>query len=237
VLGWERSWNFLALARMEGEKIEERYAYGAAWAGFSSGGDIEARTANRPEPEYVFRDSQNAFILSGASSLGKNMAVGVNCKYLSHALDTGFGSGMGVDLGFWHHPFLHTAWGLMLQDIYSQLGWGDEHTDRLPLYLRAGAAQQMLDEALLLSGDLGLECFQAAGAVRDIRYHLGAEYRIAGQWSVRAGLDSGRWTLGVGGRLLLGNFAWLQIDYAAAGERLPAEGITHFISLAAHFLP
>jgi len=236
VLGWERSWNFINYVYPGQNLGGGRYAYALSWINFSAGGDIEARTENRPEPTRVFRDSQSTLMLSAASGFSDRLAVGINLKLLMHSLYDTSASGFGFDLSVWQQVLPGTTWGVVWQDIYSSLNWSEGHQDRLPAYIRAGVAQQVYEQ-LLLTGDMGLEFFHAANDFRDMRYNLGVEYHFTRTLAVRVGFDSDRWTAGAGWYFVIKRMAEVHIDYALAGERLPEEGLTHFISLVINLVP
>lgn len=237
VLGWERSWNYLAYAHPGRSEQGGPYAYAGTWINFSAGGDLEGRINNRPEAAYTFGDSQNAFLLSLASGLGSQVAVGTNLKLLLHALDDESASGFGLDLGIWHQPLPRLSWGLALQDLYSSLNWTTGYQDRLPTLARAGAAYTFWEERLIAALEGGLAYSHGAGEFRDYRYHLGLEYRVTEALAIRSGLDTGRWSVGAGGQFLLGRLGFVRLDYALAGERFPGEGLTHMFSLILEFLP
>jgi hypothetical protein len=236
MLGWERSWSYLSLAHADYSNADEKFAYAINWLSFSAGGDLEAREANRPEPDRTFKDSQSMVSIStSAGSVEDQFSIGLTVKMLFHSLDTESANGFGFDFGWWHEIASGTQWGVVLQDVYTHLGWEDWHSDRVPAYWRLGVAQYLLEKKLLLTGDLGLEFFHAAGTIRDTRIHLGAEYCIVPSLAVRAGWDNDRWTLGAGWNFLIRGLAGVHLDYALAGERLIDEGITHFISLNLNF--
>ncbi|MCK5242874.1 PorV/PorQ family protein [bacterium] len=236
ILGWERSWSYLSIAYSDFTTGDEKFSYAASWISFSAGGDLEARAVNRPEPDHIFRDSQNMISFSvSAGSLRDLFSLGLNVKMIFHSLDTESANGFGFDLGLWNEIAVGTQWGVVWQDVYTTLGWEDWHADRVPAYVRLGAAQYFLDKQLLLTGDLGLEFFHAAGAFRDMRVHLGLEYFLMPALALRAGWDTDRWTTGVGWEFYIQKAAWVHLDYALAGERLSDEGITQFISLTVNF--
>lgn len=237
VLGWERSWNYLAYAHPGQTEQGGRFAYAATWIHFSAGGDLEGRVDNRPEAAYTFGDSQNAFLLSLATGLGSQVAVGSNLKLLLHDLDDASASGFGLDLGVWHKPLPELRWGLMFHDLYSSLNWNTGYQDRLPTLARGGVTYAFLDETLIAALEGGLSYSHGAGALRDYRYHLGVEYRLNQVLALRSGLDTGRWSVGAGGRFLLGGVGYLRLDYALAGERFPGEGLSHLFSLVLDLLP
>jgi hypothetical protein len=231
VVGWNRSWNFISAAHADPDGQPERFAYAASWLGFSAGNDIEARSANRPDPDYIFRDYEQAIMVSLADSFSPGFSLGGTIKYLMQELANSPANGFGLDLAISCRIMPETTYALVLQDLYSVLNWNANYSDRLPLYLRLGAAQQILEPSLLVCADLGVEYVQTAVRIADVRYHLGMEYRPVKTLAIRGGLDSGRWTAGIGWQFSVDQMAWVHLDYALAGPRAGDEGLTHFLSL------
>ncbi|MEW6517752.1 MAG: hypothetical protein AB1439_12715 [candidate division FCPU426 bacterium] len=232
VLGWERAWNFLGFTHADVNATGGSYAYAGTWINFSAGSDLEAREENRPLPDHMFSDSENALLLSLASGLGPGLGVGSNLKLLLQSLDGTSASGFGLDLAVWHQLDPDWSWGLMLQDVYSSLNWPGGYQDRVPWLIRAGVMYQLGDTGLRASCDADAEYLHAPAAVRNYRYHAGVEYQALPALAVRTGLDNGRWTAGASGNFRLGERVTLQLDYALATERMPGEGLNHVFSLA-----
>ncbi|MCD4813711.1 PorV/PorQ family protein [bacterium] len=237
ILEWDRSWNFLNFIYPGIRQDGGRYAFGASWVSFSAGDDIEARTFNRPEADYTFKDMQDTYLFSAAAKTPAGLSLGANIKIITHSLDEVSGNGLGMDLAIFQKVTPHWQWGLMMQDVYSTIQWPGDYLDRLPMLLRAGVLHRMLENKLLVAVDLGGEFFHAAGAFREFHYQLGVEYQFIPRLAVRAGLDSGQWTLGAGYGFLLKDLAIVQLDYALAGEASAGMGLTHLLSLVINLLP
>lgn len=234
VLGDGRSSQFLDFGMSADAEGLGQYALGVSWIHFSAGDDLEARSENRPEPESTFGDSEHAFIVSFASTFGAAVAFGLNLKLLTHSLADENALGGGADLALWQ-SMGDLAWGVVLQDMYSEINWSGRHSDRLPTVTRAGAAWSALPGMLTAAADLSLEWSHVTQAVSELGYHLGAEYRPWPPVAVRAGLDQGRWTAGAGCEFGLAGIGTLGLDYALTAERLPGTGPTHLISLVLGF--
>ncbi len=234
VLGDGRSAQFLNFCQSADAEGLGRYALGVSWTHFSAGDDLEARSENRPDPESTFGDSQHAFTASFASTFGAAVAFGLNLKVLTHALADENALGAGVDLALWQ-PLDDLAWGVVLQDIYTEIGWSGRHSDRLPTVTRAGAAWSALPGMLTAALDLSLEWSQVMQSVSELGYHLGVEYLPWPPLALRAGVDQGRWAAGAGCELTLAGLGTLGVDYALTAEQLPGAGPTHLISLVLGF--
>jgi len=233
VLGLGRAWHFVDYCHPF--PVEDtRAALGISWISFSSGSDIEVRTTNQLEPDATLADTETAIMISGAYELGMNLAMGVNVKFLSHQLGDSSGNGQGFDVSLWNALSGEFRWGLMLQDAYSYLSWSERYSEKLPVVARVGAARSLFDQSLLIAAEIGVEYAQTLQPLNHIGYHLGAEYKIA-DFALRAGWDTDRWTAGAGWRFVHSENAALCFDYAAAGERIPEEGLRHLFSLVMDF--
>ncbi len=237
VLGEERALNFLNYVQTGRWGTGPRqFALGLSWIHFSAGENIEARTYNRPEPDYLFGASDNAYILSAASQVSEDIAVGCNFKILNQNLDADSALGSGWDLAVWHRIDA-IRWGLVLQDLYSVLSWPDGHVDRLPTCTRGGVEWRVLPERLRVAAEGGIEFSHAGAGVAQVSYRLGAEYQPWEVLTLRAGLDQARFTAGAGVVMIRQPLFQARLDYALAGERLPGSGLTHLFSLILDFPP
>jgi hypothetical protein len=233
IIGWERAWNFISFSHAASNANGGQYAYGVTWINFSAGSDLEARSENRPLPDHLFSDAENTLQLSLASGLGPGLGVGGNLKLLLHSLDGQSASGFGLDLAVWHQPLTGLSWGLMLQDLYSSLNWPGSYQDRIPWVTRAGVEYRLGDTGLRFACDGDAEYYHAPAAIRNFRYHLGAEYQVLPALAVRTGLDDGRWTIGASGLFQVSGRVTLRLDYALTAEPVPQEAWNHVFSLAA----
>ncbi len=237
LLGWERSWNFLNYCHPHGSFDQGRYAFALSWMNFSAGGEIEARTSNRPEPERTFGDAQNMFLLSAAAALGQGFAVGANTKLILHHLEEESANGFGLDLSAWQTVSPKIKWGFVIQDLYTNLGWAEGHNDRVPTFTRMGLELYGLVERLVLAMEGTLEFSHSSRVITEYGYHLGAEYYPLPQLALRAGLDRGRITVGAGFGFFINQGIKIRIDYALAGVKATDAGLTHLFSLGMDILP
>jgi tetratricopeptide (TPR) repeat protein len=123
-------------------------------------------------------------------------------------------NGVGMDLGLLYKPemFSHIllrdwSFGLNIQNLFKpQLNEGIE-SDGYPLALRFGILRKIfiLGEGNYLNGLLDLDY----SATRDLRMHVGAEYRLMGMGSLRLGYNGISATLGAGIQ-----YSVFQIDYS-----------------------
>ncbi len=237
VLGWERSWNFLNYCHVHKSADQGQYALALSWINFSAGGEIEARTSNRPEPERIFGDAQNSLLLSAAATLGRGFALGVNTKLIMHNLDEESASGFGLDLSAWQVLWSRIKWGLVIQDLYTNLAWSGGYVDRLPIFTRAGLEFSGLVENLVLVMEGTLEFSHSSGTITEYGGHLGAEYYPLPQLALRVGVNQGRFTTGAGFSFFINQAIKIRLDYALAGENAADAGLMHLFSLVMDILP
>jgi hypothetical protein len=229
ILGDNRSWNFLDFCQAMPESAPVRLAYGISWINFSAGDDLESRAINRPDPDGTFGDAENTFMGTLAAALSPSFYVGTNLKILTQTLDNDSAYGFGWDLSCWQ-DLGPVVWGLTWQDAYSYLDWGGRYDDRVPALCRLGAAWDVMPKTLVVTADGSLEYAPVTGS-EIWGYHLGAEY-LPWEWlALRAGVDRGRLTGGLGFQFHLGSWGLAHLDYALAGEELPGAGLTHLFSL------
>lgn len=198
---------------------EKKQAIGISWLSYGV-----SNILGRDEfgnPTNGFSDSENGFILSYATCLGKitpKLSIGINLKYLYQNLASEIAHGMGFDAGIRIKLSDYVALGLIAQDIGSSLEWQEsEHKDKIPLTLRSGASIKLFNLPATVAFDL------EKSAKQTMRIHLGVEFNLPALLSLRAGYDNGL-RFGAGFKL-----SKIIVDYAVdSGNQL---GITHFVSL------
>ena len=164
-----------------------------------------------------------------------NASIGVSGKYLSQSTDLDGASvmsatGLGLDLGLLVPLPANLRLGVVVQDLG---GTSVKHTGGLseklyqPLY-RLGLAYRPI-EGLMLSSQV------------DDSFRLGAEYWLAGQLALRAGLRSERKSPDTFSDATTASFGlgikyrFAQLDYAY--ERHPILGTTHYSALSLSYNP
>jgi outer membrane protein OmpA-like peptidoglycan-associated protein len=241
-------WNPAGLAWMRGWQIAGMYTggldfdrkhnyigvgYGSeqgsiALSWINAGSDIQGTDAIG-NPTEVDRD-ENAILLSLAKSW-ERLALGASGKLVNQDVDTDSGddtnTGFGLDVGGSLKVNRYLNLGLVVQDIFTELGDAGETND-VPSQLRVGGTLLPAD-GFTLAADI-----HKVDDEDEVKFHGGAEYKF---WlsedlnaAIRAGVDRGRFAggfgIGVNG---------LNFDYAYVIEPGEFEGESHRLGVLLKF--
>lgn len=134
----------------------------------------------------------SGYYLTASRKLNSFLHIGTNIKYIQQDLVGISGNGIGLDAGIQLvSPSEKYTLGIAVQDITeTELKWGTGTTERTPKTIRVGAAGYFLSNQLLLS----TECKK----IIDTTLHLGAEYMLHPNVSVRTGLSDETIVFGMG---------------------------------------
>jgi len=186
-LAFDQMYNFVSAAL----PVKSIGIIGVSWIGHSVS-KIEARTTNSIEPDRLFGDSQNAFLLSIGRKFVDFFSVGINLKMLHHSMDHYKGSGLGIDAGFLYAPGnKRLKLGFVFQNIQTRLKWEQGNQEIFPLLFRMGISCQIIDN-LLISADITQK------QKKTIDPRIGVEYRVMGFFPLRVGLDNMHPSMGLG---------------------------------------
>jgi len=137
---------------------------------------------------------ENTYILSLSTSLNHYFFYGVNIKgFTLDAGEEGRKSGMGLDFGSIYKPRDWLSFGLVLRNISAQLG-----DESFPVDARIGTALRLLEERLVLTMDFDSKEAVNEEEARRWRFHMGGEFKLTPNFSLRAGYDKEDWTAGFG---------------------------------------
>ena len=211
---------------------------------------LDPRLRSTGQPGGFFSNREDAFILSMAraidlefsfghglasSSLPARLAVGVNMKFLRHALESARAVAQAVDLGVLLDllggdrvgaPRRQLSLGVHFQNLAAGgLAWNTPSKNREPIARRTFIGAAYRQAIPWLSGHFIL-------SLADRREHrggvaLGGEYVLQNALFLRAGLDGARWSAGAGIALWHGRF-----DYAFIPHEL---GSSHRLSATVEF--
>jgi hypothetical protein len=198
---------------------------GLGWIGFGIDG-IEARTTNSLQPDYLFSDSENAFLLSYAIRFFPWFSLGANMKMVYHKLHHEQAFGGGLDAAFLIQPTESFKLGFVVQDIQTNVKWASGHRDYFPLRTRLGIAYRIADN-LLWGLDVVREDQQFAGIL------WGMEYQITHALPMRFGFGADGFALGAGLAIPLPAMQ-VTTDYGFAKDKLDG-GQIHRISIGLTF--
>ncbi len=166
-----------------------------------------------------FSFSQNAFFLSFGRRIIPQLSAGLTVKFFYHFLDGVGATGLSFDVGIMAKPIAPLSLGLVFQDVHGQETWdsaylyGSGKKDEIPLTIRGGASYSLLDERLILVGEISGQIHRSPA------YHLGLEVWPRWDLALRAGYDDGFLSAG-GGLLFPINNMVLSVDYAYTQDSL-----------------
>lgn len=202
-------------------------ALGFGWMGLQVG-NIEARSGNSPEPDYLFSDAENAFFLSFAQQLAGGLYMGSTLKLLSSRLANRSATGTGFDFSLLASPGQHLRVGLAVLNIGGHLKWETGYKDFVPMTMRGGLSYLFMEKLRF-----NLDAFAARGDALQIVW--GAEANPLGLLPLRAGLSEGGLVGGFGMKLPTDRIS-ISLDYAMARDGVGGE-IVHKFSLGFDFPP
>jgi len=196
--------------------------FGVSWIGYGMS-RIEGRTENTKDPEWIFGDYQNALLISFGRKFVDFLSVGVSLKLLHHSLDAFHGMGWGFDAGFLYTPGdRKLRIGIVFQNVQTELEWGQDHVEIIPLTLRSGISYRPIRNAIL-----SFDISQTQGKFIDPR--MGFEYRVMGFVPVRFGMENESFSAGAGLKIYAEK-ANITFDYGFAREPIAFNDI-HRISV------
>lgn len=184
---------------------------------------------------FYFNSAEYAVYLSYATQGNDHFYYGGNLKLVRKGIGDNSAWGMGFDLACWWQPLDRLHLGLNLQDITTTLlAWDTGRREAITPTLKTGLAyhwefSKIASEIIpALDLDIRLEnrrySAQSNLGPMSLDVHAGAEYRFKQRLALRAGLDTGHFTAGIGVKL-----PKLNVDYAFLSHH--DLGDTHRISL------
>ncbi len=137
-------------------------------------------------PQGTFRPYDLTFGVSYARAFGESFAAGVTAKFLYETIDLYSDSGLAFDLSLSHRALIDgLVFGASVTNLGSRMNLRNEPFD-LPAAARMGAAwtpaATMLKGRLTMAADM---VFPNDSTTEKV--HLGAEYRLLGEFALRAG--------------------------------------------------
>jgi hypothetical protein len=169
---------------------------------------------DRPVEQGTFSSNHYLYALIYAQNYSPELLYGITLKKYAYLIDKYTADGLGMDIGgMYRYPETLFSSTLILGASLHNAGrtkinWSTGHSDTIPMSLTVGAAlySSVLDRTLVLTSDL----VQQESTPLQIRN--GAEYWLAEKvLTVRAGTDTGKFTIGLGLQ-----YADVSIDYAQA---------------------
>lgn len=179
-------------------------------------------------PEGTFRPYDAAIGVSYARAFGERVAFGATAKFLYETIDIYSDTGLAVDLFVAHRAMIDgLVFGASLTNLGSQMTLRTQPFD-LPAAARLGAA--WTPTAPWLSGRLTMAADVVFPNDNTEKGHLGAEYRLLGEFALRAGTrlnyDNQGLTAGAGFRT-----GRVGVDYAFEESKVSGFDDGHKFSL------
>lgn len=159
---------------------EGRFSYGLS-AVYLGTNDIDRRTdVGVSDGKARVQDYTIAAVCG--LRLNDNLGVGAALKMLSMALDKNKGSTVIFDVGLLHKITSSLSLGVVGQNLGSKIEI-DSTREKLPLLVKVGCAYKMRAERLIVSTDIDFP------SDRELKLHLGSEYRFNEFFAMRAGYE------------------------------------------------
>ncbi|MFQ5675569.1 MAG: PorV/PorQ family protein [bacterium] len=216
-LPFDRTLNFFSTTL----PLKKFMTFGVSWVGFRVN-NVEARSSNSTEPDFLFSNSQNAFFFSLGTALSSTFSLGGSVKVIRNELGDFTANGLGFDAAILYKPLDKFSLGLMLQDVGTDYRWDGGLTEGVPMTMRLGTSWKILD-GVILAADVSKTADETP------EFHIGGEFRPVQTLPIRFGWNDGQITGGAGVVLPLSNHL-LELNYGYSNDRIFNDAI-HRVSL------
>ncbi len=210
---------------------------------YAGSGEVEERTNSGFLTGSTIASADHVFSVTFAKQFQPFFSAGTRLNYFYKTYDDISANSIGIDLGaqlfvdslfeygaMEEFPINDIKIGLVAQNISAQYSWkvdvnqlSASPDDEFPLEFGLGVAFRSFQRNLLTAVDVRKNDKQA------VYFRFGGEYYLNPKLALRAGLDDGHLTTGLGFNLPLSRNI-LIIDYAFADDRV-GEGSDHIFSL------
>jgi hypothetical protein len=159
---------------------------------YLNSGDFDERNELNQELGS-FGISDFALLLSWSKEVYNEISVGLNYKMVNQKILDYSGTGHGIDLGLKKRLFDRVDAGLMFMNFIQPKMKLANESQSFPMQIRFGASMKFLEDKLVLSTDV------AKIIGWDYAFlNFGAGYSVMDNIAIRAGLNNGRITMGLG---------------------------------------
>jgi hypothetical protein len=221
---------------------------GVGWL-YAGSGSVEARNGDGDLLGFDLSQNTHSFSIYFARSINRLLSVGFQASYLYSSFAEMSASSILIDGGvmLYYNGLIEREVqelsfvqdiqiGLVFRNLGGKLRWTSEnyvniHTtggftfiteDDIPTEISLGGAAKLFEKKLLMALDLLKIEHQS------LYLNLGSEYRLTPEFSIRAGLNNSRLTVGTGYAVKFGS-STLMIDYAFSSDKAD-EGSEHIFS-------
>lgn len=197
---FDRNFNYVGAS----VPVRDLFTLGIGWIGLRIE-NIEARSGNSQEADYLFGSAQDALLLSFSKSLSRYLALGTNLKLIRNDLDSDVATGIGFDASMHLRLADWLFLGFVAQDLGTDYRWNSGLVEGVPLSLRGGIALEPYEGmSVTLDGN------RIAGG--KTVFNIGTEITLFDLLPVRLGLQGDSFTGGAGFRLPISNHR-IEVDY------------------------
>ncbi len=190
---------------------------GIFWKGFLIN-DIEARSSNSVQPDYLFKNAEQIVGLTYARKFFDRLTLGMTANLLFQSLDQHYASGWGVEFGFMYRIGEKFTLGASLNDYKEKLIWDTSHIDYFEKVGNVGFSYQFAPNALLAFGYRSKNIFS-----------VGTEVRISSPLSLRMSWQDQQIALGLGFEKDL-KYLKFQLNYAVMNHQI-TNGLSHVFEM------
>jgi len=203
--------------------LDKNDKVGVFWKGFLIN-NIEARTSNTAQPDYLFNNVEEMIGLTYSRKIGTRLAVGFSANLLYQSLDEHYASGWGVDVGFIYHLGEKLSVGASLNDFQEKLKWESGHTDQFEKVGSIGIAYELMPGTLVAFGYRSKNSFSAA-----------TEVEVSSPLRLRMGWQDQQLALGLGFVQQMKNIVF-SMNYAILNHQI-SNSLSHVFDLNICFKP
>lgn len=172
-----------------------------------------------------FKESNTVIFLSYAPKIAEDISVGLNLKLLQSKIDDASGTGYGFDLGTMFVITERLKAALVLQDIYTSVGWDGDYSEKVPMVAKIGTSYDIFAPGTRsFNVKLSVDAEKYTTRKR-ARFNFGTELTLPYNLAVRAGMADNFLTAGFGIKM-----GFLGLDYCYKVDKLKEEG-TNQLSL------
>jgi len=201
--------------------VDRNDKFGVFWKGFLIN-DIEARSSNTAQSDYLFNNVEQMVGLTYARRIGGSLALGFSANLLRQTLDEHYASGWGVDFGFIYRLGEKLSVGASLNDFREKLAWETGHADHFEKVGSVGVSYELAPGALVAVGYRSKNIISA-----------GTEVKISSPLRLRMGWQENQLALGVGLVQELRNMVF-SLNYAVLNHQLSNE-LSHVFDVTISF--
>ncbi|MBD3288702.1 hypothetical protein GF337_07870 [candidate division KSB1 bacterium] len=188
-------------------------SYGIGWLSFKVN-EIEARSNNTPDPDYIFDTNTQLLYFSYGRKLWGSCALGLNAKFVHDRLADTKAIGGSIDVGLMIHLYKSVRVSLVSQDLIANISWDTGSNEKYHPLNKIGLSFK-INNVLISS-----EYLKYANKESWI---LGAETKFLGMIKLRSGIGPDRWAVGTGLSIPVWNKTYLLVNYTLLNDPFNVE--------------